>query len=100
MLGWSHRDVVIVIIVVLSWLWLVSATIELRAHVWCNVCPRIVFKYVICGPREMNLPRMGVMTAVHLIAWLSQLVNGFCHSLLVGAVTIIVIHVPLECPSL
>lgn len=98
MLGRSHGDVVVVIS--FSWLWSVSVTIKLRPHVCCDVCSRIIFKYVISGSGEMDLCRMGVMTAVHLITWLVQVVNRLCHTLMIGAIIFIIVCAPLECPSL
>lgn len=48
----------------------------------------------------MDLGWVGVMTAVNLITWLTQLVNRLCHCLIIGAVTFIIVHAPLERPSL
>lgn len=48
----------------------------------------------------MDLGWVGVMTAVNLITWLTQLVDRLCHCLIIGAVTFIIVHAPLERPGL
>lgn len=48
----------------------------------------------------VDLGWVGVMTAVDLITWLTQLVNRLCHCLIIRAVTFIIVHAPLERPSL